>query len=189
MFLAGDAAHIVPPTGAKGLNLAFSDVYYLSRGLIDHYSKNDAGYLDSYSEMALRRIWNAERFSWASDLPAAQIPGRRPVRPAYPRRRACLSRKVRARHGSTRRGNMRACLSKADLKPKFASQKRAGKDRPFSISMDALALSDRLILVALHTGQILTFDANQPRWSQTGSANADRPHCKDTQYRGSCRNP
>ena len=64
MFLAGDAAHIVPPTGAKGLNLAFSDVYYLSRGLIDHYSKNDDGYLDSYSEMALRRIWNAERFSW-----------------------------------------------------------------------------------------------------------------------------
>jgi len=64
MFLAGDAAHIVPPTGAKGLNLAFSDVYYLSRGLIDHYSKNDDKYLDCYSDMALRRIWNAERFSW-----------------------------------------------------------------------------------------------------------------------------
>lgn len=64
LFLAGDAAHIVPPTGAKGLNLAFSDVYYLSRGLIEHYGKNNDTYLNSYSDMALRRIWNAERLSW-----------------------------------------------------------------------------------------------------------------------------
>jgi p-hydroxybenzoate 3-monooxygenase len=63
LFLAGDAAHIVPPTGAKGLNLAISDVFYLSRGLIEHYRGSDH-YLDSYSEMALRRVWGAARFSW-----------------------------------------------------------------------------------------------------------------------------
>ena len=64
LFLAGDAAHIVPPTGAKGLNLAFSDVYYLSRALTAHYARNDDRYLDSYSAMALRRVWGAERLSW-----------------------------------------------------------------------------------------------------------------------------
>jgi p-hydroxybenzoate 3-monooxygenase len=63
LFLAGDAAHIVPPTGAKGLNLAVSDVRYLSRAFVSHYNGDDA-YLDSYSEMALRRVWGAVRFSW-----------------------------------------------------------------------------------------------------------------------------
>jgi len=64
MFLAGDAAHIVPPTGAKGLNLAATDVKYLSSALIEFYQdKTDAG-IDSYSERCLRRIWRAERFSW-----------------------------------------------------------------------------------------------------------------------------
>ena len=63
LFLAGDAAHIVPPTGAKGLNLAVSDVRYLSRAFISHYRGDDA-YLDSYSAMALRRVWGAVRFSW-----------------------------------------------------------------------------------------------------------------------------
>jgi p-hydroxybenzoate 3-monooxygenase len=64
LFLAGDAAHIVPPTGAKGLNLAVSDVFYLSRGLIQHYRDGDDHYLDGYSDMALRRVWGAVRFSW-----------------------------------------------------------------------------------------------------------------------------
>ncbi|MDW3215524.1 MAG: 4-hydroxybenzoate 3-monooxygenase [Ilumatobacteraceae bacterium] len=64
LFLAGDAAHIVPPTGAKGLNLAISDVYYLSRALTDHFVSGDDAYLDRYSEMALRRVWGAVRFSW-----------------------------------------------------------------------------------------------------------------------------
>ncbi len=64
LFLAGDAAHIVPPTGAKGLNLAFSDVYYLSRALDRHYNAGDDKYLESYSDMALRRVWNAVRLSW-----------------------------------------------------------------------------------------------------------------------------
>ena len=62
LFLAGDAAHIVPPTGAKGLNLAASDVQYLSRALVEHYAdKSNAG-LDHYSERALKRVWKAERF-------------------------------------------------------------------------------------------------------------------------------
>jgi p-hydroxybenzoate 3-monooxygenase len=63
LYLAGDAAHIVPPTGAKGLNLAVSDVRYLSRAIVDHYAGED-DYLESYSAMALRRVWGAVRFSW-----------------------------------------------------------------------------------------------------------------------------
>ena len=64
LFLAGDAAHIVPPTGAKGLNLAASDVKYLSQALQDFYlERSDAG-IEAYSARCLRRIWKAERFSW-----------------------------------------------------------------------------------------------------------------------------
>jgi len=63
LFLAGDAAHIVPPTGAKGLNLAATDVGYLAQGLVSHYKGNGSD-LDHYSERCLRRIWRAERFSW-----------------------------------------------------------------------------------------------------------------------------
>jgi len=64
LFLAGDAAHIVPPTGAKGLNLAASDVGYLARALAEHFNdKSDAG-VDTYSQRCLRRVWRAERFSW-----------------------------------------------------------------------------------------------------------------------------
>lgn len=64
MFLAGDAAHIVPPTGAKGLNLAATDVKYLSSALIEHYAeRSDAG-IDHYSQRCLQRIWKGERFSW-----------------------------------------------------------------------------------------------------------------------------
>ena len=63
LFLAGDAAHIVPPTGAKGLNLAASDVALLARGLDEYYRGSQAG-IDSYSQRALARIWKAERFSW-----------------------------------------------------------------------------------------------------------------------------
>jgi p-hydroxybenzoate 3-monooxygenase len=64
LFLAGDAAHIVPPTGAKGLNLAISDVFYLSRALIEVYRTGRTSYLDCYSEMALRRVWSSARVSW-----------------------------------------------------------------------------------------------------------------------------
>jgi p-hydroxybenzoate 3-monooxygenase len=64
LFLAGDAAHIVPPTGAKGLNLAASDVGYLAGGLSEHYRDKSSAGIDAYSERCLRRIWKAERFSW-----------------------------------------------------------------------------------------------------------------------------
>ncbi len=64
LFLVGDAAHIVPPTGAKGLNLAASDVHYLFEGLSEHYGDRTDGLLDAYSARALARVWKAERFSW-----------------------------------------------------------------------------------------------------------------------------
>ncbi|MDC7697129.1 4-hydroxybenzoate 3-monooxygenase [Vogesella indigofera] len=64
LFLVGDAAHIVPPTGAKGLNLAASDVCYLYRILVKVYQEGRTDLLEKYSELALRRIWKAERFSW-----------------------------------------------------------------------------------------------------------------------------
>jgi p-hydroxybenzoate 3-monooxygenase len=64
LFLAGDAAHIVPPTGAKGLNTAASDVYYLHQALIARYKTGDETGLDRYSDRALARVWKAQRFSW-----------------------------------------------------------------------------------------------------------------------------
>jgi len=64
LFLAGDAAHIVPPTGAKGLNLAASDVYYLSEAFAGFYRAGSAAGLDGYPDRALARVWQAERFSW-----------------------------------------------------------------------------------------------------------------------------
>ncbi len=64
LFLAGDAAHIVPPTGAKGMNLAVADVRVLSRALGDFYRSADTAGLDTYSERCLRRIWKVQRFSW-----------------------------------------------------------------------------------------------------------------------------
>lgn len=64
LFLCGDAAHIVPPTGAKGLNTAASDVHYLYAGLVQYYEEKDAEGIDRYSDRALARVWKAERFSW-----------------------------------------------------------------------------------------------------------------------------
>jgi p-hydroxybenzoate 3-monooxygenase len=64
LFLAGDAAHIVPPTGAKGLNLAASDVHYLSQALREFYTEKSSAGVDAYSVKALTRVWKAERFSW-----------------------------------------------------------------------------------------------------------------------------
>lgn len=64
LFLAGDAAHIVPPTGAKGLNLAASDVHYLFEGFCGHYFEKSDAALDAYSVRALSRVWKAVRFSW-----------------------------------------------------------------------------------------------------------------------------
>jgi len=64
LFLAGDAAHVVPPTGAKGLNLAVGDVKVLSRGLTEFYRPGRRDLLDGYSSIALKRVWRAEHFSW-----------------------------------------------------------------------------------------------------------------------------
>ena len=64
LFLSGDSAHIVPPTGAKGLNLAVSDVHYLAETLVSYFLDSDESVLDTYSERCLRRVWRAERFSW-----------------------------------------------------------------------------------------------------------------------------
>ncbi|MBI1448164.1 4-hydroxybenzoate 3-monooxygenase [Acinetobacter sp. AC1-2] len=64
LFLAGDAAHIVPPTGAKGLNLAASDIAYLSSALVQYYVEGSEQGIDEYSEKCLQRVWKAERFSW-----------------------------------------------------------------------------------------------------------------------------
>lgn len=64
LFLAGDAAHIVPPTGARGLNSAASDIYYLYHALVAQYQQGDSSGLDKYSEKALARVWKAQRFSW-----------------------------------------------------------------------------------------------------------------------------
>ena len=75
LFLAGDAAHIVPPTGAKGLNLAISDVHYLSRALIEFYATGSARCLDEYSDTALGRVWGAARFSWWLTMLLHRFPG------------------------------------------------------------------------------------------------------------------
>jgi p-hydroxybenzoate 3-monooxygenase len=76
LLLAGDAAHIVPPTGAKGLNLAVRDVHQLAQALVTHYAENSDTLLDGYSAAALRRIWRAERFSaWLTSV-LHRFPGR-----------------------------------------------------------------------------------------------------------------
>ncbi|MDC0739314.1 4-hydroxybenzoate 3-monooxygenase [Cognatishimia sp. SS12] len=75
LFLCGDAAHIVPPTGAKGLNTAASDVHYLYHGLRDFYENNSTEGIDRYSEKALRRVWKAERFSWWFSALMHRFPG------------------------------------------------------------------------------------------------------------------
>ena len=64
LFLAGDAAHIVPPTGAKGLNLAAADVWVLAQALVRHFEKHDDALLDAYSTICLERVWAVQRFSW-----------------------------------------------------------------------------------------------------------------------------
>lgn len=75
LFLVGDAAHIVPPTGAKGLNLAASDVHYLFSGLREHYQEGTGAGLAAYSSRALARIWNAVRFSWSMTMLMHRFPG------------------------------------------------------------------------------------------------------------------
>ena len=78
LFLAGDAAHIVPPTGARGLNSAASDIYYLYHALVDHYLNGDDSGLDAYSQRALARVWKAQRFSWWMTMMLHRFPGNIP---------------------------------------------------------------------------------------------------------------
>jgi len=75
LFLAGDAAHIVPPTGAKGLNLAISDVHYLTEAFDSHYNSGDTSLLDNYSQTALNRVWSSVRFSWWMTTLLHRFPG------------------------------------------------------------------------------------------------------------------
>ncbi|HZL40723.1 MAG TPA: 4-hydroxybenzoate 3-monooxygenase [Pseudolabrys sp.] len=83
LYLAGDSAHIVPPTGAKGMNLAFADVVFLSRALNAHYKQKRDDLLENYSATCLRRVWKAQRFSWWM----TQIMHRFPHETAFDRRR------------------------------------------------------------------------------------------------------
>ncbi|WP_448207731.1 FAD-dependent monooxygenase [Azospirillum sp. sgz302134] len=83
LFIAGDAGHIVPPTGAKGLNLAVADVVVLARGLADVHRTGRKGRLEAYTATALRRVWKAERVSWYMNH-AAPERRRNPVRAAHP---------------------------------------------------------------------------------------------------------
>jgi p-hydroxybenzoate 3-monooxygenase len=78
LFLAGDAAHIVPPTGARGLNSAGSDIYYLYHAMLDHYKKGDDAGLEAYSQRALARVWKAQRFSWWMTMLLHRFPDRIP---------------------------------------------------------------------------------------------------------------
>ena len=78
LFLAGDAAHVVPPTGAKGLNSAVADVSVLSAALIDHFTKSDESLLRQYSDIALERNWQVQRFSWSNTAMYHIYPDRTP---------------------------------------------------------------------------------------------------------------
>ncbi len=78
LFLAGDAAHIVPPTGARGLNSAASDIYYLYHAMLAHYQHGDDAGLDLYSQKALARVWKAQRFSWWMTTTLHRFPANSP---------------------------------------------------------------------------------------------------------------
>jgi p-hydroxybenzoate 3-monooxygenase len=79
LFLAGDAGHIVPPTGAKGLNLAATDIKYLSQALIELYRERSTAGIEHYSQRCLRRIWRAERFSWWLTMLLHRFPDEGPI--------------------------------------------------------------------------------------------------------------
>ena len=78
LFLAGDSAHVVPPTGAKGLNLAISDIYYLSRAIVEAYKSSNTSHLENYSKIALSRVWSAINLSWRLTKMLHVFPGEDP---------------------------------------------------------------------------------------------------------------
>jgi 2-polyprenyl-6-methoxyphenol hydroxylase-like FAD-dependent oxidoreductase len=98
LFLAGDAAHIIPPTGAKGLNLAVSDVFYLSRALTQACRTGKRHYLETYSDMALRRVWASARVSWWLTMLLHRFPAQTPFEERL-RRKVRLSARLRSRSG------------------------------------------------------------------------------------------
>ena len=103
LFLAGDAAHTVPPTGAKGLNLAIHDVNVLFEGLDSFYSTGSTALLDAYSDRALERVWKAQQFSyWMTSM--LHTPGLRRLRPRPPTRRAEHGRLISPCPGVSGRG-------------------------------------------------------------------------------------
>jgi 4-hydroxybenzoate 3-monooxygenase len=110
LFLAGDAAHIVPPTGAKGLNLAVSDVFYLARGMVDAIKHGRTGYMNSYSDMALRRVWGAERLSWWLTTLLHRFPATLPSTSACAKTSSTTS-PVRISHRPRWRSNTSGCRS------------------------------------------------------------------------------
>ncbi len=114
LFLAGDAAHIVPPTGARGLNSAASDIYYLYHALVDHYTKRDDDGLDSYSRRALARVWKGQRFSWWMTIAAASISRQQRFRPAAAEDGARLSLLVAERRLGVARRELRRAAVLAD---------------------------------------------------------------------------
>ncbi len=104
LFLAGDAAHTVPPTGAKGLNLALHDVKVLFEGLDSFYKTGNAALLDAYSDRALDRVWKAQQFSYWMTSMLHTPAGRGRLRPRPPARRAQLGGVIPPRPGLPRRG-------------------------------------------------------------------------------------
>ena len=104
LFLAGDAAHTVPPTGAKGLNLAIHDVKVLFEGLDSFYNSGSTALLDTYSDRALDRVWKAQQFSYWMTSMLHTAGGRGRLLPRPPARRTQLRGLLPARHGLPRRG-------------------------------------------------------------------------------------
>jgi p-hydroxybenzoate 3-monooxygenase len=99
LFLAGDAAHIVPPTGAKGLNLAVADVRHLAHALAPFYSKQQTDLLEAYTRTCLRRVWRAEHFSWWMTSMLHRFPDDDPFQQQM--QRAQLDYTVRSRAAAT----------------------------------------------------------------------------------------
>jgi len=99
LFLAGDAAHIVPPTGAKGLNLAVADVRHLARALSQFYTQHRTDFLEAYSTTCLRRVWRAEHFSWWMTSMLHRFPDDDPFQQQI--QRAQLEYTVRSRTAAT----------------------------------------------------------------------------------------
>ena len=128
LFLAGDAAHIVPPTGAKGLNLAVADVCVLAAALADWFATGQRGGLDAYSATCLRRVWRAQHFSWWMTSMLHRFPDDGPVRRAAAARAARLRRHLAGGRDRARRKLRRAPdpvtdgLFDADLRARAAAR-------------------------------------------------------------------